>query len=152
MPKQNKEPTFVIWFCIRQVEKVRHLLLLREKLGIDRNPLPLHQDISKSEKEACNIVAKATADGRKVVNGMRPIIQPKDDVYEPWDMTDRERELTTKCVKLIQGHINMKEPPAASPCEDDSGLLMTSFQSSMMTSSSPEYVLNSLMGKMNFCY
>ena len=29
-----------------------------------------------------------------------------DSVYEPWEMTERERELCTKCVNLIQGHID----------------------------------------------
>lgn len=92
------------------MEKVRHLLLLRDKLGIDKNPLPLHQDISKSEKEVCNMVAKASAEGRWN-SIIKPIIPDKDDIYEPWDMTERERELATKCIKLIQGHINVKEPP-----------------------------------------
>lgn len=29
-------------------------------------------------------------------------------VYEPWQMNERERYLTTKCIKLIQGRIPSK--------------------------------------------
>lgn len=32
----------------------------------------------------------------------------KDDVYQPWDMTDHERELALKCVRLIRGKILSK--------------------------------------------
>lgn len=32
--------------------------------------------------------------------------QPDQSVYEPWDMTDRERHITTKCIRLIQGNGN----------------------------------------------
>ena len=50
-------------------EKTRHFLLLREKLGIDRplsfsnTPMGGH-NLDKSEKEACNLVAKASGEGR----------------------------------------------------------------------------------------
>ena len=49
-------------------EKTRHFLLLREKLGIDK-PLsfsntPMSHNLDKSEKEACNLVAKASGEGR----------------------------------------------------------------------------------------
>jgi kinesin family protein 1 len=35
---------------LQEVEKVRHLLLLRERLGIDRAPAPRNHDFTKSEK------------------------------------------------------------------------------------------------------
>ena len=50
-------------------EKTRHFLLLREKLGIDKplsfsnTPMGGH-NLDKSEKEACNLVAKASGEGR----------------------------------------------------------------------------------------
>lgn len=28
---------------------------------------------------------------------------PDPSVYEPWEMTEREKYLTTKCIRLIQG-------------------------------------------------
>uniref|UniRef100_T1HYD7 Kinesin-like protein unc-104 n=1 Tax=Rhodnius prolixus TaxID=13249 RepID=T1HYD7_RHOPR len=85
---------------LEEVERVRHTLLLRERLGIDKTP------ITKSEKEVCNMVAKATGvDGRGSPVRLRAV--PKD-CYEPWEMTDREREIATKCIKLIQGRIPTK--------------------------------------------
>lgn len=65
------------------------------------------------------------------------------DVYEPWEMTDRERELATKYVKLIQGRIPNKEPIVltdVSPGEDTITDLSTSMMSSVISSSSQESV------------
>lgn len=36
-----------------------------------------------------------------------------ESVYEPWDMSDRERELCSRCVQLIRTHIPSKPPPQA---------------------------------------
>ena len=55
------------------------------------------------------MVAKAAIDGRSGILTLRTAANPVDPkVYEPWEMTERERELTTKCVKLIQGRIPTK--------------------------------------------
>lgn len=65
------------------------------------------------------------------------------DVYEPWEMTERERELTTKYIKLIQGRIPSKEPillSDVSPGEDTITDLSTSMMSSVISSSSQESV------------
>jgi kinesin family protein 1 len=43
------------------------------------------------------MVAKATNEGRASLVARK---SPSKDVYEPWDMTERESELTLKCVKL----------------------------------------------------
>lgn len=45
---------------LEEVEKVRHTLLLRERLGLDRtlNYNKYHLDYTKNEKEVCNMVAK----------------------------------------------------------------------------------------------
>lgn len=86
-------------------EKTRHFLLLREKLGIDK-PLSFSNtpyNLDKSEKEACNLVAKASGEGRA-----SPLVRPPSygrDPYEPWDMTSRERELATKYLHLITFHV-----------------------------------------------
>ena len=53
-------------------ERTRHFLLLREKLGIDKPlsfPYNAH-NLDKSEKEACNLVAKASGEGRASPIGM----------------------------------------------------------------------------------
>jgi len=59
-------------------------------------------------QEVCNMVAKATNEGRA-----SPVVlkSPSKDVYEPWEMTEKESELTLKCVKLIQGRILNKVRP-----------------------------------------
>ncbi|XP_065339012.1 kinesin-like protein unc-104 isoform X4 [Cloeon dipterum] len=111
---------------LQEVEKVRHLLLLRERLGIDRQPQRTHE-LNKSEKEVCNMVAKATNEGRMSPVPPVPVVRsPSKDVYEPWQMTERERELTQKCVRLIQGR-SMKEMPEnkqgeASPMDETSDM------------------------------
>lgn len=46
---------------LEEVEKVRHILLLRERLGLDRSlnyNKYHHLDYTKNEKEVCNMVAK----------------------------------------------------------------------------------------------
>ncbi|XP_066904083.1 kinesin-like protein unc-104 isoform X2 [Halyomorpha halys] len=116
---------------LEEVERVRHTLLLRERLGIDKTP------ISKSEKEVCNMVAKATgSDGRGSPVRVRPVSR---DIYEPWEMTDREREVSTKIIKLIQGRIPSKELPKiggdVSPSYEVSEM-NTSISTNMTTSSS----------------
>uniref|UniRef100_A0A2R5LHZ1 Kinesin-like protein unc-104 n=1 Tax=Ornithodoros turicata TaxID=34597 RepID=A0A2R5LHZ1_9ACAR len=123
---------------LQEVEKVRHFLLLREKLGIDRGFLH-HQDISKWEKEACNMVAKAS---RPPAAPTTPPPAPVDEsVYAPWEMSARETELATKIVGLILSHIPSKPPPtgpkesATTPVEEAS-----SMSSSMTSSSSQEHL------------
>lgn len=45
---------------LEEVERVRHTLLLRERLGLDRalNSNKYQLEYTKSEKEVCNMVAK----------------------------------------------------------------------------------------------
>ncbi|KAG8229752.1 hypothetical protein J437_LFUL007050, partial [Ladona fulva] len=150
---------------LEEVERVRHLLLLRERLGVDKHPLPTSirgintqhrspHDFTKSEKEVCNMVAKATNEGRasptalvaaaqNVGSGINssPIAPTKDkDVYEPWEMTERERQLAVKCIKLILGRIPSKEMPIpkqgndSSPGEESSVTLSNSMADSMTSS------------------
>ncbi|XP_029164396.1 kinesin-like protein unc-104 isoform X6 [Nylanderia fulva] len=121
---------------LEEVERVRHTLLLREKLGIDKVPFcnkPLH-DFTKSEK--------ATNEPHASPVKLKRSTSTKD-VYEPWEMTERERELTTKYIKLIQGRIPSKEPillADVSPGEDTITDLSASMMSSVISSSSQESV------------
>ncbi|XP_011873958.1 PREDICTED: kinesin-like protein unc-104 isoform X2 [Vollenhovia emeryi] len=127
---------------LEEVERVRHTLLLREKLGIDKVPFcnkPLH-DFTKSEKDVCNMVAKATNEPHASPVKLNRSTSTKD-VYEPWEMTEKERELATKYIKLIQGRI--KEPillTDVSPGEDTITDLSASMMSSVISSSSQESV------------
>jgi kinesin family member 1 len=100
---------------LEETGRTRHAILLRERLAPPSLGPPSLHDFTKSEKDACNMVAKAGCGGIPSVNSMfcntntadgAPMPhQPDPSVYEPWEMTDRERHLTTKCVKLIQGTI-----------------------------------------------
>ncbi|XP_025264395.1 kinesin-like protein unc-104 isoform X17 [Camponotus floridanus] len=128
---------------LEEVERVRHTLLLREKLGIDKLSFcnkPLH-DFTKSEKDVCNMVAKATNEPH--ASPVKLKRSTSKDVYEPWEMTERERELATKYIKLIQGRIPSKEPillADVSPGEDTITDLSASMMSSVISSSSQESV------------
>ncbi|XP_039275472.1 LOW QUALITY PROTEIN: kinesin-like protein unc-104 [Nilaparvata lugens] len=118
---------------LEEVERIRHMLLLREKLGIDKTP------ITKSEKEVCNMVAKASTGGGSPIKRAAPAAitptptsPPSNDVYEPWQMSDRERQLTTKCIKLIQGRIPTKDVPKLG--DESPGEEITDMSSSMTSS------------------
>ena len=96
----------MLYLSIRlgETERTRHFLLLREKLGIDR-PMVIaaaKEHLDKSEKEAVNLVARASGEGRAMV---RPPGR-QDQQLQAWDMTAREREIAAKFVKLIQYHPN----------------------------------------------
>lgn len=72
------------------------------------------------------------------------------DIYEPWEMTEREKEVATKYIKLIQGRIPNKDQQQqqqgivltdVSPGEDNITDISTSMMSSVVSSSSQESVL-----------
>ncbi|KOC60216.1 Kinesin-like protein unc-104 [Habropoda laboriosa] len=126
---------------LEEVERVRHTLLLREKLGIDKVSFcnKLSHDFTKSEKEVCNMMAKATNEPH--ASPVKLKRSTSKDVYEPWEMTEKERELATKYIKLIQGRILSKEPillSDVSPGEDTD--MLASMMSSVISSSSQESV------------
>ena len=60
------------------------------------------EHLDKSEKEAVNLVARASGEGRAMVRPGR-LDQPPPPA---WDMTPRERDIAAKFVKLIQYHPN----------------------------------------------
>ena len=99
--------TVTISFCINflfrltETEKTRHFLILREKLGIDK-PLVIantQHALDKREKEAVNLVARASGEGRAIV---RP--HSAKDPFEPWEMSEQERDVANRFIKLIQYH------------------------------------------------
>ena len=56
-------------YRLTETEKTRHFLILREKLGIDK-PLVIaatSHTLDKREKEAVNLVARASGEGRAIV-------------------------------------------------------------------------------------
>ncbi|XP_058794339.1 kinesin-like protein unc-104 [Phymastichus coffea] len=132
---------------LEEVERVRHTLLLRDKLSIDKNIIcnKSTHDFTKSEKEVCNMVAKAT--NETLASPVKIKKSTSKDVYEPWEMTEREKEIATKYIKLIQGRIPNKEPIVltdVSPGDDTMTDLTTSMMSSVVSSSSQESVYSRL--------
>ncbi|XP_006566340.1 kinesin-like protein unc-104 isoform X9 [Apis mellifera] len=127
---------------LEEVGKVRHTLLLREKLGIDKVSFcnKISHDFTKSEKDVCNMMAKATNETH--ASPVKLKRSTSKDIYEPWEMSEREKELALKCIKLIQGRIPSKEPillSDVSPGEDMADM-STSMMSSVISSSSQESV------------
>ncbi|XP_043798282.1 kinesin-like protein unc-104 isoform X17 [Apis laboriosa] len=125
---------------LEEVGKVRHTLLLREKLGIDKISFcnKISHDFTKSEKDVCNMMAKATNETH--ASPVKLKRSTSKDIYEPWEMSEREKELALKCIKLIQGRIPNKEPillSDVSPGEDMADM-STSMMSSVISSSSQE--------------
>ncbi|CAG9832571.1 unnamed protein product [Diabrotica balteata] len=101
---------------LEEVERVRHTLLLRERLGLDRtlNYNKYRLEYTKNEKEACNMVAKN--------NNINAIANNDTNT----EYSDRERELLLRCVKLIQGRHrdnsnNVKDNDVTSPSEEVPG-------------------------------
>ena len=92
------------------------------------------------------MVAKATNDSHASPVKLNKSNSSKD-VYEPWEMTERERELATKYIKLIQGRIPSKEPGIVltdvSPGEETMTDMSASMISSLVSSSSQESVYTS---------
>ncbi|KAF9788872.1 hypothetical protein SFRURICE_018448, partial [Spodoptera frugiperda] len=76
---------------LEQVGRTRHLLALRERLRHGHENTVAPNDFTKTEKEVNNMAAKAAAECAR-----------DESVYEPWEMSPREKELATKYIKLIQ--------------------------------------------------
>ncbi|CAH0720429.1 unnamed protein product, partial [Brenthis ino] len=94
---------------LEQVGRTRHFLALRERLRHGHENTVAPNDFTKTEKEVSNMAAKAAKAAE--------CAHARDELYEPWDMSPRERELATKYIKLIQGRIgaNKEVETTASP-------------------------------------
>lgn len=85
---------------LEEVGRVRHLLQLRERLGLDTNPNPT----TKTEKDVCNLAARASTSPVHMVIPPSPQtpIQDAQSILSEREYTQRERELLFKCVNLVQ--------------------------------------------------
>ncbi|XP_039953577.1 kinesin-like protein unc-104 isoform X2 [Bactrocera tryoni] len=98
---------------LEEVGRVRHLLLLRERLGMDTNPNPT----TKTEKDVCNLAARAATSPVHMVippSPQTPVKDPQQIVPER-EYNQREQELMMKCLKLVQGTYNKATDPTAEP-------------------------------------
>lgn len=91
---------------LEEVGRVKHLLLLRERLGMDTNPNPT----TKTEKDVCNLAARAGASPVHMVIPPSPQTPIKDAQQTIIDReySQQETDLMLKCVKLINGRIGGK--------------------------------------------
>lgn len=125
---------------LTQVERTRHFLLLREKLGLGNTPQPLnhHHDFTKSEKEVANQAAKAGCDARAVLSRYSSREMPATDSD---NMSEAERATALKFAKLMQGRFAQmhakQETPAQTP-NDEQDALTTSVTSSCSSNTSTE--------------
>ncbi|XP_065367274.1 kinesin-like protein unc-104 isoform X6 [Calliphora vicina] len=92
---------------LEEVGRVRHLLLLRERLGMDTNPNPT----TKTEKDVCNLAAKAATSPVHMVIPPSPQTPVKDtqQMMPEREFNEREKDLMSKCLKLIQGRYQKSE-------------------------------------------
>lgn len=109
---------------LEEVGRVRHLLMLRERLGMDTTPNPT----TKTEKDVQNLAQRASASPVHMVIPPSPQTPVKDHQQSPTmperELTPRETELVWKCVKLIQGRIGHK--PSATDSNGSNGQLAVS--------------------------
>ena len=118
---------------IEEVERVRHRLLLKNhsKSCEDFNYEEINSGMKSSSSRLSLILTSPT-------NPPTTQFGVSDSVYEPWDMTDRERELCSKCIRLIQNHIPSKPPPQ--PIKKNSLQTNEPNPSVWSNSSSPEFL------------
>lgn len=97
---------------LEEVGRVRHLLQLRERLGLDSNPNPT----TKTEKDVCNLAARASTSPVHMVIPPSPQtpIQETQNIVPDREYTKREQDLMTKCINLIQGRIGSTKTDTAS--------------------------------------
>ncbi|XP_067626493.1 kinesin-like protein unc-104 isoform X11 [Eurosta solidaginis] len=98
---------------LEEVGRIRHLLLLRERLGMDTNPNPT----TKTEKDVCNLAARAATSPVHMVippSPQTPVKDPQHIVPER-EYNQREQELMLKCLKLVQGTYNKSTDRTSEP-------------------------------------
>ncbi|KAK7066390.1 hypothetical protein SK128_027888, partial [Halocaridina rubra] len=125
---------------LTEVERTRHFLLLREKLGLDKTPMPRshHHDFTKSEKEVANQAAKAGGDALAVLTrcSSRDVAPTESDT-----MSEAEIAVALKYARLMQGRSiqlhSKQETPAQTP-NDEPDALTTSVTSSCSSTTSTE--------------
>ncbi|XP_047495502.1 kinesin-like protein unc-104 isoform X11 [Penaeus chinensis] len=134
---------------LTQVERTRHSLLLREKLGLGKTPIPYshHHDYTKSEKhpnqlprmqEVANQAAKAGCDARAVLARCSSRDLPSTDSE---NMSEAEKDTAFKFIRLMQGRSAQSHAKQGTPAQtpnDEQDALTTSVTSSCSSTTSTE--------------
>lgn len=93
---------------LEEVGRVRHLLQLRERLGLDPNPNPT----TKTEKDVCNLAARASTTSpvhMVIPPSPQTPIQETQSIVPDREYTKREQDLMIKCINLVQGRIGSNQ-------------------------------------------
>lgn len=88
---------------LEEVGRVRHLLSLRERLGMDMNPNPT----TKTEKDVSNLAARAGTSPVHMTIPQSPQSPTRNSAAQNDSVrvySQKEQNLMTKCIKLIQGN------------------------------------------------
>ncbi|XP_076053656.1 kinesin family member unc-104 isoform X4 [Oratosquilla oratoria] len=124
---------------LTDVEKTRHMLILKEKLGLDKSGTNITtHDFTKSEKEVVNQAAKAGCDARAALARCSSRdSSTATSTVAPEEMSEAERATAFKFVRLMQGRppqSSKQETPAQTPSEE-ADALTTSVTSSCSSTS-----------------
>ena len=118
---------------IEEVERVRHKLQVKTRLNSTEDNS--YEEISSGMKTSSSRLSLIL---NSPTNPPTTQFGTNESMYEPWDMTDRERELCLKCIHLIQTHIPSKPPPQ--PIKKNSLLTNEENSGIWSNSSSPELI------------
>ncbi|XP_054159811.1 kinesin-like protein unc-104 [Oppia nitens] len=123
---------------IEEVEKVRHKLLVKDCLK--NKDSGSYEDIqfTSAMKTSSSRLSLILASPTNPTAASQFGAAGDSSVYDPWDMTDRERELCAKCVQLIQTHIPMKPAPQLTAIKKNSLPTPTTDDVSLASSLSPD--------------
>ncbi|KAI1301469.1 Kinesin-like protein [Halotydeus destructor] len=91
---------------IELVERIKHVLMVRDKMESEQPPEDIFCGMTSSSSRM-NLAALTSPQSPS--GG-----QTDHSVYQPWDMTERERELCYKYISLIQSPFPTKPGPMAS--------------------------------------
>lgn len=122
---------------LEEVGRIRHLLLLRERLGLDMTPNPT----TKTEKDVCNLAARANQSPvHNMVIPPSPQTPVKDQISMDREYSPREQELMKRCLRLIQTRVcNVNEDVSKddeitpSPATEDVPDLTVSYVSDLIS-------------------
>jgi kinesin family protein 1 len=117
---------------LEQVEKVRYLLLLRERLGLDE------LQSSKKEKDESNLIARDSDSVQDLEEQFLDYQEPvHNTVTENVECDERQQLLLQKCIKLLSGIGNSGLMNPITPASADENSNMSISQYSINSVSTP---------------
>lgn len=93
---------------IVDVEKVKHDLLIRDKMKGSSRP-EVDEYLLRGMKQSASRMSLVLTSPTSPIAQNQIVVN--ESIYEPWEMNERERELSLKYIQLMQTHIPSKPPP-----------------------------------------